>query len=364
MTSEPPPFPDYYEVLGVRPDASEGELRAARREAAKRWHPDRNSGPDAEGMMRLVNEAWEVLGKPETRAEYDAVYFAWRAAEYARRAAAADEARRGYVREREETEERDGGNDESTDESSDGDDRDIDTNGSGSDGEGEQAASGQGISDGWVVGVALGVLMAIGVVIGIIFWATEASEDRTRSELTATKTATAGVYITPSPTPAHGAIRSTIGDGLIECDAVRIPSVQNFWAEVAFQQPSSSEWSVGFLYHNPWLVNTDAATYIYKTRSGGPYAGHWTRNDDNNVHEVGPNWLNPRSALKASGNNDLRIEVNDRGSYLILNDELQVHVPIELLNPRSSQVGFCVGFFSNEASEYTLRYSGLTGGAR
>lgn len=376
MTSERPPFPDYYEVLGVRPEATDAELRAARREEAKRWHPDLNSGMDAERMMRLVNEAWEVLGNPEARAEYDAVYFAWRAAEFARRATAADEVRRGYVRARMEREAEEGGNGESIDEFSGGEDQDIDANDNKPDGEGEKAASGRGNSDIWVVGVALGVLMAIGVAIGIISWAAAASEDRMRSELTATKTATAGIYITPSPTqhrvritptPAQRTLQPTIGDGLIECDPFPMWSAQNFWAEVAFQVPRASEWSVGFLYHKRWLAagsNTDAATYIYKTRSGGPYAGHWTRNDDNNIHEVGPNWLSPQSVLKASGTNTLRIEVNARGSYLILNDELQVHVPIEQLNPNSSYVRFCAGFFSNEASEYELRYSGLTGGGR
>ena len=98
MTSERSPFPDYYEVLGVDPDVSDEELRDARMEAVKRWHPDRNSEPGADEMMRLVNHAWDVLGEPASRAEYDAQYFAWIRGEQVRGAATADDGRRenGY----------------------------------------------------------------------------------------------------------------------------------------------------------------------------------------------------------------------------------------------------------------------------
>lgn len=71
-------FPDYYRVLRVAPDASEGELRTAWRNAAKRWHPDTNRNPDAPTMMRRVNEAWHVLSDRDTRAVYDNIYHAWR----------------------------------------------------------------------------------------------------------------------------------------------------------------------------------------------------------------------------------------------------------------------------------------------
>ena len=50
-------IPDPYAVLGVEPDASEEELRAARRRLAKGLHPDL-AGGTAEGMRRL-NEAFE-----------------------------------------------------------------------------------------------------------------------------------------------------------------------------------------------------------------------------------------------------------------------------------------------------------------
>ena len=80
MADERPQLPDFYAVLGVGFDATEAELRSAWRTAVKQWHPDRNPSPEAHSMMAQINEAWEVLGNPEQRAEYDTVYFTLRAA--------------------------------------------------------------------------------------------------------------------------------------------------------------------------------------------------------------------------------------------------------------------------------------------
>jgi curved DNA-binding protein CbpA len=67
---------DWYDVLGVAPDASEDELRRAHRSAVRELHPDtRDPGlppADADEALRLVNQAWEVLGDPARRADYDA----------------------------------------------------------------------------------------------------------------------------------------------------------------------------------------------------------------------------------------------------------------------------------------------------
>jgi len=80
MADERPQIPDFYAVLGVGFDASNEELRAAWRTAVKQWHPDRNRSPEAHSMMAQINEAWEVLGDAERRAEYDTVYFQHRSA--------------------------------------------------------------------------------------------------------------------------------------------------------------------------------------------------------------------------------------------------------------------------------------------
>ena len=59
---------DYYALLGVSPEASLSEIKAAFRRKAMDAHPDR--GGTHEEMTRL-NEAWEVLSDPRLRAAYD-----------------------------------------------------------------------------------------------------------------------------------------------------------------------------------------------------------------------------------------------------------------------------------------------------
>ena len=60
----------HYDTLGVRPDASDGEIRRAYRELARHLHPDRGRS-DATAMAAL-NEAYRVLRDPGRRAAYDA----------------------------------------------------------------------------------------------------------------------------------------------------------------------------------------------------------------------------------------------------------------------------------------------------
>lgn len=62
---------DYYEVLGVSPDASAGDIKRAYRELAKTLHPDVNKAPDAEERFKAVEEAYAVLGDTARRKEYD-----------------------------------------------------------------------------------------------------------------------------------------------------------------------------------------------------------------------------------------------------------------------------------------------------
>ncbi|MEW1982198.1 DnaJ domain-containing protein [Citricoccus sp. NPDC079358] len=57
-----------YEVLSVAFDADTATLKAAWRRAARRTHPD--YGGDA-AEFRLVSYAWELVGTPESRREYD-----------------------------------------------------------------------------------------------------------------------------------------------------------------------------------------------------------------------------------------------------------------------------------------------------
>jgi len=52
---------DPHAVLGVREGASAREVEEAYRELAKRWHPDRGGGPDAELRMAQINVAHDLL---------------------------------------------------------------------------------------------------------------------------------------------------------------------------------------------------------------------------------------------------------------------------------------------------------------
>ena len=63
---------DYYEVLGVAPDASDGDIGSAYRKLAIKYHPDSNpEDEDAVTRFKEAAEAYEVLGDEEKRTRYD-----------------------------------------------------------------------------------------------------------------------------------------------------------------------------------------------------------------------------------------------------------------------------------------------------
>ena len=62
---------DYYDTLGVSPDADADQIHAAYRAAAKRFHPDRDSSHAEGSRFRAVQEAYETLGNAARRKVYD-----------------------------------------------------------------------------------------------------------------------------------------------------------------------------------------------------------------------------------------------------------------------------------------------------
>ncbi|MFC2288834.1 DnaJ domain-containing protein [Treponema lecithinolyticum] len=63
---------DLYKILGVPSSASADEIKKAYREAAFKYHPDRNAGDSvAEDKFKKISAAYSVLGDETKRAEYD-----------------------------------------------------------------------------------------------------------------------------------------------------------------------------------------------------------------------------------------------------------------------------------------------------
>jgi molecular chaperone DnaJ len=63
---------DYYEILGVDRESPASEIKAAYRELAIKYHPDRNPDlPEAEEKFKEASEAYAVLSDAEKRAQYD-----------------------------------------------------------------------------------------------------------------------------------------------------------------------------------------------------------------------------------------------------------------------------------------------------
>lgn len=63
---------DYYEILGVKRDAEENDIRKAYRKLAHKYHPDKTGGDkQAEEVLKEINEAYDVLKNKDKRAKYD-----------------------------------------------------------------------------------------------------------------------------------------------------------------------------------------------------------------------------------------------------------------------------------------------------
>ena len=72
-------YKDYYEILGVKRDATQSEIKSAYRKLAKKYHPDVNKTPEASAKFKDINEAFEVLSDKDKRARYDSLGSNWQA---------------------------------------------------------------------------------------------------------------------------------------------------------------------------------------------------------------------------------------------------------------------------------------------
>jgi molecular chaperone DnaJ len=63
---------DFYKVLGVSKTAEQDEIKKSYRKLARKYHPDSNQGDaSAEAKFKEVSEAYDVVGDPKKRKEYD-----------------------------------------------------------------------------------------------------------------------------------------------------------------------------------------------------------------------------------------------------------------------------------------------------
>ena len=60
-----------YSILGVSPQASTAEIVSSYRRLAQKWHPDKNSSPNAKAMFMKIRQAYEILKDPDLRWHYD-----------------------------------------------------------------------------------------------------------------------------------------------------------------------------------------------------------------------------------------------------------------------------------------------------
>eukprot|EP01083_Nonionella_stella_P077237 210795_1 len=62
---------DYYEILGVKKDFSENDLKKSYRKLAMKLHPDKNNAPGATEAFKRVSSAYQCLSEDSKRRIYD-----------------------------------------------------------------------------------------------------------------------------------------------------------------------------------------------------------------------------------------------------------------------------------------------------
>ena len=62
---------NYYEILGIKKDSSQEDIKKAYRKLSLKHHPDRNNGQDINGFFTKINQAYEILSDPSKKKSYD-----------------------------------------------------------------------------------------------------------------------------------------------------------------------------------------------------------------------------------------------------------------------------------------------------
>ena len=62
---------NYYKILNLKKGATDKEIKKAYRKLAVKFHPDKNSSPEAEEKFKEISEAYTVLSDPEKKLRYD-----------------------------------------------------------------------------------------------------------------------------------------------------------------------------------------------------------------------------------------------------------------------------------------------------
>ena len=64
---------NYYDILGVKKDASDADIKKKYRKLVRQFHPDVSDAPDADNKIAEINNAYETIRDKDKRAEYDAM---------------------------------------------------------------------------------------------------------------------------------------------------------------------------------------------------------------------------------------------------------------------------------------------------